>query len=144
MDSICGADCKNCPNYSVCSGCAKTDGCPFGEKCMVATLVKNRKFKDFKKQLIQEFNNLEISDMKKIDNLFALKGSFVNLEFELPGNQVTKFWNDNKILLGNQVEKFNSDRCYGLAADEKYLMVCEYSKDGKNPELVIFKRRDNL
>lgn len=35
----------------------------------------------------------------------------------------------------------NSSRCYGLTADENYLLVCEYGDNGANPEIVIFKKR---
>ena len=44
--------------------------------------------------------------------------------------------------LGNQVERRGSDRCYGLAADDEYLMVCEYGEGGANAEIIVFKKRD--
>ena len=53
-----------------------------------------------------------------------------------------KLWNDNKIYLGNQLSKKNSDRCYGIAADERHLAVAECDRDGGNPELVVFRRWD--
>lgn len=33
-----------------------------------------------------------------------------------------------------------SDRCYGIAADEKYLMVSEYGAYGSDAEVIVFKR----
>ena len=43
---------------------------------------------------------------------------------------------------GTQVEKQNSDgRCYGIACDEKYILISEYGKDGADAEIVMLKRR---
>ena len=76
--------------------------------------------------------------MEQVTDLNALHSAFVNLEYTLPGGQAVKFWDDDKIILGNQLHKRDSDRCYGIAADEKYLLVCEYgcqcvtSRDGVN------------
>ena len=50
--------------------------------------------------------------------LNALKGSFTNIEYALPNGQIVKFWDDNKIYLGNQMHKKDSDRSYGIIADE--------------------------
>lgn len=83
---------------------------------------------------------MNIQDMEEVTDLNALKGSFINLEYHLPGGQTVKFWNDNKIYLGNQLHKKDSDRCYGIAADEKYLMVSEYGENGSDAEIVVFKR----
>ena len=93
-----------------------------------------------KEKLIKEFNNLGIKDMSIVSNLNELKGDFINLEFKLPSGQIAKIWNDNKIYYGNQICKQNSNRCYGLAADENYLLVCEYGDNGADAEIVIFKR----
>ncbi len=72
--------------------------------------------------------------------LNALKGSFTNIEYALPNGQIVKFWDDNKIYLGNQLHKKDSDRCYGIIADAKYLMVSEYSGFGADAEIVVFKQ----
>lgn len=95
---------------------------------------------EFRKMLIKEFNALGIEDMKEVTDLNVLKGSFINLEYTLPGGQVIKLWDDNKLYLGNQICKENSSRCYGLTADEKYLLVCEYGDGGSDAEIVVFKR----
>lgn len=94
-----------------------------------------------KSQLIGEFNSLGIKDMKEITELYPLKGSFINLEYTLPGGQKIKLWDDRKIYLGAQICKGESGRCYGLVADEKYLFVCEYGDNGADPEIIIFKKR---
>ncbi len=93
-----------------------------------------------KEQLIKEFNKLAIPDMGEVKELFEGKGSFVNLELPTPCGQLVKFWDDDKTYYINQIEKGDGTRCYGLVADEKYLLVCEYGVDGTDAEIVIFKR----
>ena len=41
----------------------------------------------------------------------------------------------------NQVEIPGSDRCDGIAADDTYLLVCEYGCEGADPQIVLYKRR---
>lgn len=93
-----------------------------------------------KELLIKEFNKLEISDMPEVTELFEGKGDFVNLAFPFPCGKSVKLWDDNKTYFINQLEKKNSSKCYGLTADEKYLLVCEYGANGKDAEIVVFKR----
>lgn len=140
--SLCGVDCSKCEMNGACNGCAKTAGKPFGAECVVAKCLSCGKeaLVDLKKDLISAFNSLNISDMEEVKDLYALKGSFINIEYQLPNGQHVKFWDDNRIYLGNQLRKEGSDRCYGIASDEKFLMVSEYSADGLDPEIIIFKR----
>lgn len=49
--------------------------------------------------------------------------------------------NDKDIYLGNQIERQDSERCYGVVADENFILVCEYGCNGVNPEIVLYKRR---
>lgn len=93
-----------------------------------------------KEQLIKEFNKLGISDMAEVTELYEHKGDFVNLDFPLPCGQLVKLWDNNKTYYVNQIEKKNDDRCYGLTADEKYLLVCEYGCGGSDPQIVVLKR----
>ena len=93
-----------------------------------------------KEQLIKEFNNLGISDMEEVTELHEGKGDFVNLDFPLPCGKTVNLWDNEKTYYINQLEKKNSERCYGLTADEKYLLVCEYGEGGSKPEIVVFKR----
>lgn len=151
MNTICGADCSECGFKENCGGCKETNGHPFGGICMIAECCNSNGFEHcdkaclsvckLKAQLIEEFNALGIEDMEDVTDLNALKGSFVNLEYTLASGQTIKFWDDNKIYLGNQICKKNSDRCYGLTADENYLLVCEYSENGTEAEIVVFKKR---
>lgn len=105
-------------------------------------LSDNGQFEEFKSQLIDEFNNLHIEGMPKVKKLNALVGKYVNLEYPLPNGITTKFLCDEKTYLGNQLEsEFGGDRCFGILADMSFLLVCTYEKDGKNPELVLYKQR---
>lgn len=141
-NSICGIDCTKCELRNACKGCAETNGHPFGRECIVASCCQKGETAlcEFKEKLIAAFNSLNIKDMVKVTDLNALKGSFINIDYTLPSGQAVKFWDDNKIYLGNQLCKKDSDRCYGLAADEKYLMVCEYGNYGSDAKVIVFKR----
>lgn len=142
MKSICGIDCAKCELSNTCNGCSATEGHPFGAECLVAQCCKKgvSALNEFKEKLLVAFNALYIQDMEEVTELHALKGSYGNIEYALPNGQIVKFWDDNKIYLGNQLHKEGSDRCYGIIADEKYLMVSEYSDYGANAEIIVFKR----
>ena len=101
------------------------------------------KFEEFKRQLIHEFNTLlHIEGLPKVENLNVLSGSFINLEYRLPNGQTVKFLDDNATYLGSQLEcEFGGDRCFGIAANMDFLLVCTYEENGENPELVIYKKR---
>ena len=77
MASMCGADCGSCGMKERCKGCAETDGHPFGDECVVYKCYKGggeKSFFEYKNQLIQEFNDLNIPDMPQITELFPLNG----------------------------------------------------------------------
>lgn len=149
--SICGLDCGTCQLSGSCGGCGATGGKPFGGACMVARCCASRKTGDcgdfsqnvclLKQKLIAEFNALCIPDMPEVTDLYALVGGFVNLEYTLPGGQKVKFWDDKRIYLGNQLPKTGTDRCYGLTADENYLLVCEYGENGADAAVIVFRKR---
>ncbi len=148
MRTYCGLDCGECGWRNECGGCTETDGRPFGGACMIAECCRAEGCgKSFgahcalKKRLIDEFNALGIQDMGEVTDLNALRGAYVNLQYTLPGGQKIKFWDDDRIYLGNQICKKNSDRCYGLTADENYLLVCEYGENGADAEIIIYKKR---
>ena len=107
-----------------------------------AELGGEEKLKEFKNQLIAEFNELYIPGLPKIESLNVLSGSFINLEYTLPNGQTVKFLDDNSTYLGNQLPcEFGGDRCFGIAANMDFLLVCTYEENGKNPALVIYKKR---
>lgn len=93
-----------------------------------------------KKVYIEEVNALGIKDLH-IENLFVLQGSFINQEYKLNGNSIFLLDN-NATYWGTQVEKPDTEgRCFGIACDEKYILVSEYGKDGSDPEIVVLKKR---
>ena len=151
MKALCGLDCSECGLKKECKGCAETNGHPFGGSCMIALCCRDKGCdncgKSFeapcklKTELIAEFNALGIEDMEEVTALNALRGAYINLPYALPGGQKIKFWDDDRIYLGNQIGKKNSSRCYGLAADENYLLVCEYGENGSDAEIVVFRKR---
>lgn len=105
-------------------------------------LSDNGEFEAFKKQLIDEINALNIEGMPKLDKLNALVGSYVNLEYRLPGGQSVKFLDNGTTYLGNQLEcEFGGDRCFGVLANMDFILVCTYGEGGSNPELVLYKKR---
>ena len=136
--TYCGNDCcKECSRLSECGGCENCKGHPFGGSC-IAERVKD--FQKLKELLISEINNLDI-EMPEINDLYLLNGSYVNLEYPLVNGTSVKFLNDNDVYLGNQIEKEASERCYGVVANEEFILVCEYGCDGDAPEIVMYKRR---
>ena len=99
-------------------------------------------FHAFKKQLIDEINALQIEGMPKVEKLNALVGGYVNLEYRLPNGECIKFLDDQTTYLGNQLEcTFGGDRCFGIIANMDFLLVSTYEANGKNPELVLYKKR---
>lgn len=142
MGSICGIDCAGCGFSGTCAGCTETGGRPFGVECAIAACCRKGEdaLEKCKGRLIAAFNELNIPDMEEVAELNALKGSFINIEYTLPNGQAVKLWDDNGIYFGNQLHKKGSDRCYGIAADGKYLMVAEYGDMGADAEIVVFKR----
>ena len=99
-------------------------------------------FEAFKQKLIEEINDLHVEGMPKLENLNALVGSYVNLEYRLPNGRLVKFLDDNTTYLGNQLEpEFGGDRCFGVLANMDFILVCTYQEGGANPELVIYKKR---
>ncbi|MBQ9921175.1 MAG: helix-turn-helix domain-containing protein [Clostridia bacterium] len=99
-------------------------------------------FEAFKQQLICEFNALKIEGMPTVETLNALVGGYINLEYRLPNGQAVKFLNDNATYLGNQLPcLFGGTRCFGIAANMEFLLVCTYEENGEAPELVLYKKR---
>lgn len=95
---------------------------------------------NFKQQLVEEINALGIDGMT-VDDLNLLTGAYVNLEYPLSNGTTVKYLNDKDIYLGNQIERQDSERCYGVVADERFILVCEYGCNGADPEIVLYKRR---
>ena len=60
----------------------------------------------------------------------------MNLEYKLPNGEKVKFLDDRKTYLGNQLE------CeFGVLADMDFILISTYEAQGKDPELIIYKKR---
>lgn len=142
--AICGMDCcKECGKLNECGGCEACGGHPFGGDCVAAQAILAGGFEGFaalKAKLIAEINALGIPGLQ-VDGLNLLNGDYVNLEYPLANGTTAKFLKDNDVYLGAQIERENSERCYGVVANEAFLLVCEYGCAGAEPELLLFKKR---
>lgn len=99
-------------------------------------------FEEFKKLLIDEINALHIAGMPTLTKLNALVGHYINLEYRLPNGRAVKYLDDNATYLGNQLEsEFDKNRCFGIAANMDFILICTYEANGENPELVVYKKR---
>ncbi len=100
------------------------------------------KFEEFKEKLIEEINALGVDGMPKLETLNALVGGYINLEYRLPNGKTVKFLDDNATYLGNQLEcEFGGERCFGIAANMDFILICTYAENGADPELVMYKKR---
>ncbi|MBQ1503007.1 MAG: helix-turn-helix domain-containing protein [Clostridia bacterium] len=105
-------------------------------------LSDDGQFEEFKKRLIDEINGLGIEGMPKLEKLNALVGSYVNLEYPLPSGVKAKFLNDGTTYLGNQLEsEIVEGLCFGVLACMDFILICTYEEGGKNPELLLYKKR---
>ena len=105
-------------------------------------LSDNGQFDAFKQQLIEEINALQIEGMPKVEKLNALVGSYVNLAYPLPGGQTAKFLDDGTTYLGAQLESpFGGARYFGVLAGMEFILICTYTQNGADPELVLYKKR---
>ena len=100
------------------------------------------KLEEFNAQLINEINTLlHIEGLPKVENLNVLSGEFINMEYTLPNGEKVKFLDDKQTYLGSQLESEVDGRCFGIAGNMDFLLVCTYEENGENPELVIYKKR---
>ena len=80
--------------------------------------------------------------MPKLGKLNALVGGYINMEYQLPNGNIVKFLDEGATYLGNQQEsELEKGRCFGIAANADFILVCTYEENGENPELVVYKKR---
>ncbi len=148
-ESICGANCAECPSERVCPGCADTAGCPFGKPCYVAKYILTEgmdAYLAFRDNLIRRINARNIAAMEPVTQLYPLVGSFVNLAYPLPGGEV-RLLCDDEVYLGAQVKNLgdaSGKSCFGVIAREDFLLICRYGENGADPELVRYEKGDFL
>lgn len=145
MSSLCGAKCEACNLADSCKGCAATCGKPFGGSCIAAEYIKlggKEKYLEFKENLKDEINLLlNTLNIPRTENLFELSGAFVNLAYPIPSGKTVKLLDDTEVYLGCQIEFGNMGVCYGVVANSTFILVCSYSQNGSEPELICYKKR---
>ena len=145
MKSLCGINCDECQMKNECKGCEATCGHPFGGRCVAAEYIKTggrAAYDEFKNKLLGEINGLLNGEgLPLVDRLNELSGAFVNLEYPIPSGGTVKLLDDKNIYLGTQIEFADMGVCYGVVADMGFILVCSFSVDGSQPELLIYKRR---
>lgn len=88
-----------------------------------------------------EINALRFPGLS-VDDLNLLNGFYVNLEYPLPNGTSVRLLDDRNIYWGNQIEIPGSERCWGVIADESFLLVCTYGCGGSDPQLVLYRKRE--
>lgn len=132
--------CKKCSLNNNCISCES-----IFNNCIALDYIKIggiENYNEFKKILLNEINSLltEIN-IPEIENLCEISGSFVNLEYSIPNGETVKFLDDKKIYLATQIEFADMGVCYGVVADTNFILVCSYSVNGSEPELIVYKKR---
>ena len=144
-NNYCGADCANCPFQENCRGCRATCGSPFGGRCVAAETIKADgmdAYQAFKTRLTEEVNALLAANgLPGTAYLTELLGSYVNLAYPLPSGDQVKFLDGKNVYLGAQIE--DAGRCVGVIADEHFILVCRYGEGGRDPELLLYKKRED-
>ena len=145
MNTYCGANCESCPSKEGCKGCVATCGSPFGGRCVAAEYIKVgglEAYRQFKQKLREEVNALLAAEgLGAVADLFELAGAYVNLAYPTPGGETVKLLNDKNIYLGAQIEYADLGVCYGVVADTGFILLCSYSSDGSEPELMVYRKR---
>ena len=145
MNNYCGANCESCPSRARCQGCLETCGSPFGGRCVAAEYIRAgglAAYRAFKQQLTEEINVLLAAEgLPAADGLFELLGESVNLEYTMPSGEGVKLLNDKNIYLGAQLELPGLGVCCGIVADASFILICSYSVNGSEPEVILYKRR---
>lgn len=145
MSTICGTNCDKCSFKETCRGCDKTCGQPFGGTCVAAQYIKaggKEAYAAFKKALLCEINALlRANDLPQADTLSELPGLLVNLPYPLPSGETVKLLDDKKVYLGTQITFADLGICYGVVADTSFILLCSYSVNGSEPELIAYQKR---
>ena len=88
------------------------------------------------KEIIARIKTLGIPELTTVEELNELNGDYINLESLLPNGETGKILDDSKKYWATQVEIPGSEKCYGIAADERMIAVYRYGCGGADSELV--------
>lgn len=142
--TYCGLDCcGQCPRAAECGGCESTGGEPFGGSCVAAEWVKQggaERLNQGKQRLIAEVNGLNVPHVTMTE-VTLLNGFYVNLAYPLPNGDTIKLLQDQRVYLGTQIAQPDSDRFYGVVADDQFLLISSYGPGGEAPCIILYKKR---
>ncbi len=145
MNTICGANCENCPFRNSCKGCEATCGRPFGGSCTAAEYIRQfgrEAYDRFKADLLGEVNALlRANGLPEAKKLTELPGFFIDLSYPLPSGERVSFLDGKKVYLGTQIELPEGEKCCGVAADGEFILLCLYGAEGADPELIAYQKR---
>lgn len=103
-------------------------------------LAGAERFAEYKQGLIDELNALGIDGMPRVEELNALVGSYVNLEYRLPSGVGVRFLDDGATYLGSELQG-ECGRRFGVVGNAEFLLVCSYGENAADPELLVYKTR---
>ncbi len=81
-----------------------------------------------------------IAELKTVQSLDRLDGSYLNLECEWPNGKTGRILDDAQKYYACQVEISGSEKCYGVAANAHMIAVYRYGCNGTDAELILWKR----
>ena len=71
-----------------------------------------------------------------------MKKKYVNLKYRLPSGEMVSFLDEQTTYLGTQLPSaFDENRYFGVLANMDFILICTYEAEGKNPELLLYKKR---
>jgi hypothetical protein len=99
-------------------------------------------YRAFRAELLDEINALlRARDLPEAETLYELPGAWVNLAYPLPSGETVRLLDDKNIYLGCQIEFGDLGVCYGVVADTGFILLCSYSVNGSEPELIAYQKR---
>lgn len=88
-----------------------------------------------KEKIIKILKGLDIPELQTLEELCELPGAYVNMESELPDGSTGKLLDDSKTYLCCQAP-INETECYGVAADEKQIVIYRYKNDDSESKVI--------
>ncbi len=88
-----------------------------------------------KEKVIGILKGLGIPEFQTLEELCELPGAYVNMESELPDGSTGKLLDDSKTYLCCQIP-INETECYGVAADEKQIVIYRYKNDDSESKVI--------
>lgn len=80
------------------------------------------------------------NEFENFNSLNLMDGNYLNIECTLPNGDKTKILDNDTQYYAKQIDIEGSDKCYGVAANEKFIAVYKYGCNGENAELVLWKK----